>query len=65
MERGVYPSPLNYMGFPKSLCISSNEVICHGIPDTRPIQDGEIVNLDVSSGGGPVVVTIMIIMIDR
>ncbi|RYG52566.1 type I methionyl aminopeptidase, partial [archaeon] len=48
MERGIYPSPLNYCGFPKSVCVSSNEVICHGIPDTRPIEEGELVNLDVS-----------------
>lgn len=48
VERSVYPSPLNYMGFPKSVCVSPNEVICHGIPDCRPLQDGDIVNLDVS-----------------
>lgn len=48
MERGIYPSPLNYLGFPKSLCVSSNEVICHGIPDQRVFEEGEIVNLDVS-----------------
>lgn len=47
-ERGLYPSPLNYMGFPKSVCVSVNEVICHGIPDQRPLRDGDIVNLDVS-----------------
>ena len=48
IDKGVYPSPLNYYKFPKSLCISVNEVICHGIPDCRPIQDGDIVNLDIS-----------------
>jgi methionyl aminopeptidase len=48
MERECYPSPLNYYNFPKSHCISVNEVICHGIPDTRPFEDGDIVNLDVS-----------------
>ena len=48
MERGCYPSPLNYRNFPKSLCTSVNEVICHGIPDLRELQDGDIVNLDVS-----------------
>lgn len=47
-ERRLYPSPLNYMGFPKSVCVSANEVICHGIPDSRPLQEGDIVNLDVS-----------------
>jgi methionyl aminopeptidase len=48
MERDCYPSPLNYKDFPKSVCISVNEVICHGIPDLRPLQDGDIVNIDVS-----------------
>lgn len=47
-ERKVYPSPLNYFGFPKSVCVSPNEVICHGIPDCRPLMEGDIVNLDVS-----------------
>ena len=45
---GGYPSPLNYRGFPKSVCTSVNEVICHGIPDDRPLADGDIVNLDVT-----------------
>ena len=45
---GGYPSPLNYRGFPKSVCTSVNEVICHGIPDDRPLEDGDIVNLDVT-----------------
>jgi methionyl aminopeptidase len=45
---GGYPSPLNYLGFPKSLCTSPNEVICHGIPDSRPLESGDIVNLDVT-----------------
>jgi methionyl aminopeptidase len=40
VERDCYPSPLNYYGFPKSLCTSVNEVICHGIPDYREIQNG-------------------------
>lgn len=48
VERGVYPSPLNYHGFPKSVCVSVNEVICHGIPDARPLADGDIVNLDIT-----------------
>ena len=48
VARGVYPSPLGYNGFPKSLCTSVNEVICHGIPDDRPLADGDIVNLDVT-----------------
>ncbi|KAL8868694.1 MAG: hypothetical protein Q9174_004821, partial [Haloplaca sp. 1 TL-2023] len=44
----AYPSPLNYNHFPKSVCTSVNEVICHGIPDSRVLLDGDIVNLDVS-----------------
>jgi methionyl aminopeptidase len=48
IRKGVYPSPLNYNGYPKSLCTSVNEVICHGIPDDRALLDGEIVNLDVT-----------------
>ncbi|THG09804.1 hypothetical protein TEA_010580 [Camellia sinensis var. sinensis] len=45
---GGYPSPLRYNFFPKSCCISVNEVICHGIPDARKLEDGDIVNVDVS-----------------
>lgn len=45
---GAYPSPLGYAGFPKSICTSVNEVICHGIPDDRPLEDGDIVNVDVT-----------------
>jgi methionyl aminopeptidase len=48
VKRGGYPSPLNYHGFPKSLCTSVNEVICHGIPDNRALEDGDIVNLDIT-----------------
>ena len=48
LRRGGYPSPLNYNGFPKSLCTSVNEVICHGIPDSSVLHDGDIVNLDVT-----------------
>lgn len=48
LKRGGYPSTLNYHGFPKSLCTSVNEVICHGIPDDRPLEDGDIVNLDIT-----------------
>jgi methionyl aminopeptidase len=43
-----YPSPLLYNKFPKSICTSVNEVLCHGIPDSRPLQKGDIVNVDVS-----------------
>jgi len=48
IERNAYPSPLNYRNYPKSFCSSVNEVICHGIPDKRPLEEGDIVNLDVS-----------------
>lgn len=48
VEAGGYPSPLNYRGYPKSVCTSVNEVICHGIPDSRPLTDGDIINIDVT-----------------
>ncbi|KXH28389.1 methionine aminopeptidase [Colletotrichum simmondsii] len=48
IERNAYPSPLNYNHFPKSVCTSLNEVICHGIPDQRVILDGDILNIDVT-----------------
>jgi methionyl aminopeptidase len=48
LARHVYPSPLGYKGYPKSVCTSVNEVICHGIPDDRPLADGDIVNVDVT-----------------
>ena len=48
VEEGGYPSTLNYHQFPKSICTSVNEVICHGIPDSRPLVEGDIVNLDVT-----------------
>ncbi|MGI9051041.1 MAG: type I methionyl aminopeptidase [Ilumatobacteraceae bacterium] len=54
VERDAYPSPLNYNGFPKSVCTSANEVICHGIPDSRVLQDGDILNLDVTAYVGGV-----------
>ena len=48
VRRGAYPSPLNYRGYPKSVCTSVNEVICHGIPDSRQLGDGDIINIDVT-----------------
>lgn len=48
IERGAYPSPLNYYNFPKSCCTSVNEVVCHGIPDLRPLIEGDIVNVDIT-----------------
>jgi methionyl aminopeptidase len=48
-DHQAYPSDLGYRGFPKSLCSSINEVICHGIPDSTELRDGDIVNLDVTA----------------
>jgi methionyl aminopeptidase len=48
-DAGAYPSTLGYRGFPKSLCTSVNEVICHGIPDARRLDDGDIVNVDITA----------------
>ncbi|MBA3013111.1 MAG: type I methionyl aminopeptidase [Proteobacteria bacterium] len=48
LKAGAIPAPLNYRGFPKSVCISINEVICHGIPGERVLADGDIVNVDIT-----------------
>ncbi|AHW63939.1 Methionine aminopeptidase [Corynebacterium glyciniphilum AJ 3170] len=48
-DHGAYPSCLGYRGFPKASCISLNEIVCHGIPDTTVVQDGDIVNIDVTA----------------
>jgi methionyl aminopeptidase len=48
-DHGAYPSTLGYRNFPKSLCSSLNEVICHGIPDSTVVQDGDIVNIDITA----------------
>jgi methionyl aminopeptidase len=48
LENKAVPAPLGYRGFPKSVCVSVNEVICHGIPGSRVLQDGDIVNVDVT-----------------
>lgn len=47
-ELHSYPSPLNYLSFPKSVCTSVNNVVCHGIPDDRPLKNGDVLNVDVS-----------------
>ena len=47
-RRRIYPSTLNFRGYPKSICTSVNEVICHGIPDSRPLLEGDIVNVDIT-----------------
>ena len=49
VDNGAYPSTLGYRSFPKSLCTSVNEVICHGIPDSRVVEDGDIVNIDITA----------------
>ncbi|KAK7506162.1 hypothetical protein BaRGS_00002274 [Batillaria attramentaria] len=49
IDRECYPSPLNYYEFPKSCCTSVNEVICHGIPDMRPLEKGDIINIDITA----------------
>ncbi len=48
LKHGAVPAPLNYRGYPKSVCVSVNEVICHGIPGERILRDGDIVNIDVT-----------------
>ncbi|WP_083934373.1 type I methionyl aminopeptidase [Nocardiopsis baichengensis] len=49
LDHGAYPSTLGYKGYPKSLCSSLNEVICHGIPDDTVVKDGDIVNIDITA----------------
>jgi len=49
LDHGAYPSTLGYKGFPKSLCTSVNEVICHGIPDDRPLAEGDVVKVDITA----------------
>jgi methionyl aminopeptidase len=48
MEHGAIPAPLNYRGFPKSICTSLNHVVCHGIPGPRALKEGDILNIDVT-----------------
>jgi methionyl aminopeptidase len=48
-DHGAYPSTLDYRGFPKSCCTSLNEVICHGIPDSTVLEDGDIINVDITA----------------
>ena len=47
-DHGAVPAPLNYRGFPKSICTSINHVVCHGIPDDKPLKEGQIINIDVT-----------------
>lgn len=48
MDHDAYPAPLNYRGYRKSICTSINHVVCHGIPDDKPLRDGDILNIDVT-----------------
>ncbi len=48
LDHGAVPAPLNYRGFPKSICTSINHVVCHGIPGPKPLREGDIVNIDVT-----------------
>jgi len=48
VSHGAYPSPLNYRGFPKSICTSPNHVICHGVPGDKKLKNGDIVNIDIT-----------------
>jgi len=54
LDHGAYPSTLGYRGFPKSLCTSLNEVVCHGIPDSTELVEGDIVNVDITAYVGGV-----------
>ncbi|MGC2784545.1 MAG: M24 family metallopeptidase, partial [Roseiarcus sp.] len=47
-DHGAYPASLNYRGYRKSICTSINHVVCHGIPDEKPLRDGDILNIDVT-----------------
>lgn len=49
LRHGARPAPLNYKGFPKSVCTSINDCVCHGIPDDRKLSEGDIINIDVTS----------------
>ena len=48
MDHGAYPAPLDYRGYRKSICTSINHVVCHGIPDDKPLREGDILNIDVT-----------------
>ena len=48
LNKGAIPAPLNYKGFPKSICTSVNHVVCHGIPSNKTLKDGDIINIDIT-----------------
>ena len=54
IDQKAYPTPIGFMGFPKSVCTSVNEVLCHGIPNNRKLERGDIVNVDVTCFKGGV-----------
>ena len=64
-DHGAYPSTLGYRGFPKSLCTSVNEVVCHGIPDSTVLRDGDIVNIDITAFIGVSIVRTAVAMSPR
>ncbi len=49
LSHNAVPAPLNYRGYPKSICASKNHVICHGVPDTHPLEEGDIINIDITT----------------
>jgi len=49
LDHGHVPACVGYLGYPKTICTSINEVVCHGIPNTRPLKDGDIVNVDITT----------------
>ena len=49
LDHGHKPACLGYLGYPKTICTSINEVVCHGIPNTRPLKDGDIINVDITT----------------
>ena len=48
ISKGATPAPLNYKGFPKSICTSVNHVVCHGIPSDKTLKNGDIINIDIT-----------------
>ena len=56
LSKGAIPAPLNYKGFPKSICTSVNHVVCHGIPGSKVLKDGDIINIDITSDDATVTI---------
>ena len=64
-EQKAIPAPLNYRGFPKSICTSVNHVVCHGIPNDKPLKNGDIVNIEIDSNTQLIVETIERLLKDK